>query len=108
MNARQVIDDYEAILALTHEMRIAAEQGEWDKVLVLEPLCKRFIANLKSADELSLTDTASQPHKVELLKKILADDAEIRQRTTDWMSQLQHIMQSNRQEQKINQTYGAM
>jgi flagellar protein FliT len=108
MNARQVIDDYEALLALTHEMRIAAEQGEWDKVLALEPQCKLLTASLKSADELSSPDTASQSHQVELIKKILADDAEIRQRTTAWMSQLQHIMQSNRQEQKINEAYGAM
>lgn len=108
MNARQVIDDYEALLALTHEMRVAAEQSEWDKVLLLEPQCKGFIASLKSADEPSLLDKTSQMHQVKLIKKILADDAEIRQRTADWMSQLQHIMQSNRQEQKINQAYGAM
>jgi flagellar protein FliT len=107
MNTRQVIEDYESLSALTHKMRIAAEQGEWDKVLVLEPQCERCIASLQSADELSLLDETSQPHKVELINKILADDAEIRQRTATWMSQLQRIMQSNRQEQKINQAYGA-
>jgi flagellar protein FliT len=107
MSIQSVIDDYESLSALTHEMRIAAEQGEWDKVLVLEPKCERCIASLKSADDLSLLDETTQPHKVELIKKILADDAEIRLRTTAWMSQLQRIMQSNRQEQKINQAYGA-
>jgi flagellar protein FliT len=88
-------------------MRIAAEQGEWDKLLTLEPQCKYCIDNLKSEDERYPLDTTNQPHKVELIKKILADDAEIRQRTADWMAQLQRIMQSNRQEQKINQAYGA-
>jgi flagellar protein FliT len=107
MSIQSVIDDYESLSALTHEMRIAAEQGEWDKVLVLEQQSKHCIASLKSADELSLLDKTTQPRKVELIKKILADDTEIRQRTSAWMSQLQRIMQSNRQEQKINQAYGA-
>jgi flagellar protein FliT len=108
MGTRQVIDDYEALAAVTHEMRIAAERGEWDQVLLLEQQCKQLIDSLKSADEPSLLDEASQPHNIKLIKKILEDDTEIRQRTQAWMSQLQRIMQSNRQEQKINQTYGAM
>lgn len=108
MNTPSVIDDYESLQALTHEMRVAAEHGEWDKVLMLEPQCKRCVDKLKSADELSLLDETSQPHQVELIKKILADDAEIRQLTAAWMSQLQRIMQSNRQEQKINQAYGTL
>jgi flagellar protein FliT len=108
MSTRQVIDDYELLSALTHDMRIAAEQGEWDKVLVIEQQCKLCTASLKSADEPSLLDETSQPHKVMLIRQILADDAEIQRRTSAWMSQLQRIMQSNRQEQKINQAYGAM
>lgn len=108
MSTRQVTEDYEALSSLTHEMRVAAERGEWDQVLVLEQQCKHLIDSLQSADETSLLDKASQPHNIKLIKQILEDDTEVRQRTQAWMSQLQRIMQSNRQEQKINQAYGAM
>jgi flagellar protein FliT len=43
--------------------------------------------------------------KIALLKKILADDAEVRNRTESWMEQLQRIMQSSRSEQRLQQTY---
>ena len=42
-----------------------------------------------------------------MIHKILTDDAEIRSRVQAWMSQLQLSMQSNRQEQRLLQAYGA-
>jgi len=103
-----VISDYESLSNLTSQMRTAATEGEWDRLIALEQQCSRHVDRMKSAGEKSLPDEAARQHKIQLIKKILADDAAIRNRTESWMGQLQGIMQSNRQEQRLNKTYGAM
>ena len=103
-----VISDYESLSSLTSQMRTAAAEGEWDRLIALEQQCSRHVDRMKSAGEKSLPDEAARQHKIQLIKKILADDAAIRNRTESWMGQLQGIMQSNRQEQRLSKTYGAM
>ncbi|MDZ4201255.1 MAG: flagellar protein FliT [Gallionella sp.] len=106
MSAPQVIAAYESLSALTGKMRAAASDGEWDALVELEQQCSRQVAKLKPIDEVTKLDQPLRERKVQLLKKILADDADIRSHTEAWMGQLQHIMQSNRQEQRLQQVYG--
>jgi len=108
VNNQQIISNYESLSALTGQMRVAATEGEWDRLVGLEQQCSRQVDHMKSADTGPLLDETARQHKIRLIRKILADDAEIRNRTTTWMSQLQGIMQSNRQEQRLSKTYGAM
>lgn len=107
MTANPVIRNYESLSTLTDQMRTAATSGEWDTLIDLEQQCSRHVAIMKSADTQTGLDEASRQKKIRLIKKILADDAEIRNRTESWMGQLQRIMQSNRHEQRLNQSYGA-
>lgn len=106
MTTHQVIENYESLSALTNQMRSAAEQGEWDALVELEQQCSRKIAEMKPIDATIALDERSRQLKIQLIKKILANDAEIRNRTQAWMGQLQHILQSNRQEQRLQRAYG--
>jgi len=45
--------------------------------------------------------------KVRMIKKILADDKEIRDITEPWMAELAELIKSNSTSRKLNQTYGA-
>ena len=106
MSNTQVITNYETLSALTGQMREAAVQGEWDKLASIEQQCGQQVAAMRPADAAAALDEPARQRKIQLIKKILADDAEIRNRTEVWMGQLQRIMQSNRQEQRLQQAYG--
>lgn len=106
MSNTQVITNYESLSALTGRMRDAAMQGNWDVLVSLEQQCSQQVAAMKSLDSGTALDESSRQRKIQLIKKILADDAEIRNRTESWMGQLQRIMQSNRQEQRLQRAYG--
>lgn len=106
VTGHQVIANYESLSALTGQMREAAMHGEWDKLVNIEKQCSQQVAAMKPADAESELNESVRQHKIQLIKKILADDAEIRNRTEVWMGQLQRIMQSNRQEQRLQQAYG--
>ena len=106
MGSHQVIANYESLSNLTAQMREAAERGEWDQLIDLEQLCRQYVAAMKQADASATLDEPSRQRKVQIIKKILENDADLRSRTVAWMGQLQRIMQSNRQEQRLHQTYG--
>lgn len=106
MSTAQVIASYESLSTLTEQMRNAALQGEWEHLIELERQCSRQVAAMKPQDAASTLDETSRQRKIQLIRKILADDADIRSRTQTWMGQLQHIMQSNRQEQRLQRAYG--
>lgn len=108
MGNNQVITNYESLSAITSRMRNAAMQGEWDTLIELEQQCSRHVASIKPADATIVLDGSARQRKIQLIKKILADDAEIRNCTEVWMAQLQHIMHSNRHEQRLQQAYGSV
>lgn len=99
-----VIEDYQNLSGITGKMREAAAQGEWDKLISLEQECQRKVEELKPRDVVPSNPNERQ-QKIALIKKMLADDADIRSRTETWMGQLQRIMQSTRSEQQLQQTY---
>ncbi len=106
MGSHEVIANYESLSTLTAQMREAAVRGEWDQLIDLERQCSRQVAAMKQADATIKLDEPTRQRKASLIKNILEHDADIRSRTVAWMGQLQRIMQSNRQEQRLHQAYG--
>ncbi len=106
MSSTQAIANYELLLSLTAQMREAAINGEWEQLVVLEQQCRLHVAAMKSIDASTTLDEPTRQLKVSLIKKILDYDADIRNRTVVWMGQMQRIMQSNRQEQRLHEAYG--
>jgi flagellar protein FliT len=106
MDSSLVIKNYESLSTLTGQMREAALQSEWDKLVSIEKLCSQQVAAMKPVDASAKLDEPSRQRKIQLIKKILDDDAVIRNCTEIWMVQLQRIMQSNQQTQRLQQAYG--
>lgn len=100
-----VIENYEFLSSITARMRMAATHGEWDQLVELEKQCSQHIEAMKIMDTIMPPDESTRLRKMELIRKILADDAEIRNHTEPWMAQLQRIMHSTGQERRLQQTY---
>jgi flagellar protein FliT len=99
-----LLEEYQRLSGITEQMRTAAAGGEWERLISLEQDCRRKVEAIKPRDGIP-SSPAERAQKLALLKKILADDADIRNRTESWMEQLQRIMQSTRSEQRLRQTY---
>lgn len=102
-----VIENYEVLSSLTAQMREAAAHGEWDHLVELEKQCSQRVASMKAQDASAPLDESTRLRKVALIRKILADDAEIRNQTEPWMAQMQRVMQSARQEHRLLETYSS-
>ena len=101
-----VIDNYQLLSGISGKMREAAALGAWDQLVELEQQCSQHVTLMKQQD-LAPLDENIRLQKVALIKKILADDAAIRNQTLPWMAQLQLNMQSSRSEQRVNQAYSS-
>lgn len=101
-----VIERYQFLSGITGKMCEAATLGEWDKLVELELQCSRHVALMQQQDSAPVDENIRQ-QKVVLINKILADDALIRDQVQPWMANLQHNMQSNRNEQRVQHAYGS-
>ncbi len=100
-----VIENYEFLSLLTGQMCAAATQGEWDHLVELEKQCSQRVASIKAQDAAAQIDESTRLRKVALIRKILADDKDIRNHIEPQMAKLQHLIQGTRQERRLLETY---
>lgn len=90
--APRLIQRYEAIAQASRRMLSAARSEDWDEVARLEDRCRDLIAELKAANRTEHLGASEQRRRIELLRGILADDAEIRARAEPWLRQLERLV----------------
>ena len=105
MNGTQIIGAYEAILTITGQMLAAARNDDWDRLVALEQDCKRRVEELIANNSGQPLSSQFHQRKAEIIRKVLADDAEIRNITEPWMAQLQNLIGSAGRERKLYQAY---
>ena len=109
MTNDEMIETYETILAITQQMLSAARTANWDLLVCREQECRQLVERLMSAcsgNEIVL-EPQVRKRKVEIIRKVLADDAEIRNLTDPWMHRLQHLLASVGKERKLHAAYNA-
>lgn len=83
---------YETISGISGDMVDAAAAGDWDRLVQLE----RSIACLRNRlcveDSQAKLSADERDRKVYLIKRILADDREIRSYTEPWMEQVRRLL----------------
>lgn len=109
MSNEEMIRTYENILAVTAQMLEAARAADWDLLVNREQECRQLVESLMNAGNENNIVLEPQVHKrkVEIIRKVLADDAEIRNLTEPWMQRLQHLLTSVGHERKLHAAYNA-
>lgn len=107
MDSSQFLETYETIALITGQMLDAARSGNWENLVALEQDCRRHVEKLTALETMPHLTGPDLEHKIELIHKVLADDAEIRKLTEPWMAKLQQFLGSTAQERKLQQAYAA-
>lgn len=88
---RSLIAHYEAIAQASHDMLDAARAEDWVRVGALEDECRALIARLQAEAANATLSAGEQQRRMQLLREILAADAEIRARAEPWLQQLEAV-----------------
>lgn len=107
MNSMELISMYESVAEITDRMLNAARVADWDLLAELETNCSSTVESLKSNDFPTELPPEVREKKIQIIKKILADDKEIRDITEPWMAQLANLMKNSESNRRLAQTYGA-
>lgn len=89
---RDVVALYEEIARLTGHMLSAAHQADWDRLIELEAGCARCIESIKGCPVPPQLSKEARQQKIELLRRILSDDREIRKLTAPWMENVGKLL----------------
>jgi flagellar protein FliT len=88
----QLLSYYEAIEQASSEMVAAARSGNWDHVVKLEGACAVLISQLKHAASQKPLAPEDAQLKSRIMRRILVNDAEIRQLAEPWLEDLDNIL----------------
>lgn len=96
---------YEEVARPTGSMLSAAHQHDWDRLLDLEAGCAHCIESLKRCPVATPLDETARQQKVDLLKRILENDREIRQLIEPWMHRIGHLLGSGNRQCDLARAY---
>lgn len=105
MQAAEVINRYEHILAASGEMVVAAEENRWEDLVNLEIARRELIVVVTAESATPFSDAALQARKESLIRGILAADERVKSLSAAWMAEMQGILTSVQAERKLARAY---
>ena len=94
-----ILDYYEEVRLISLRMLDAARNSDLDALIAGERRCAAVIARLQ------LLDKSAKKRANEIIRAILAHDAEIRDLTQPWLRQLEAHMGTSRMTRKVAAAY---
>lgn len=103
--AREILDAYEALCAVTGRMRQAAQNEDWDALIALESECASIFSRLTCIEDSASRSEAYQRRKAELICRVLDNDAQIRDRTNTKLAEMWRVVDGKRSVRQLETVY---
>jgi flagellar protein FliT len=101
---------YETMCEISGRMVQAARDSDWNQLVALEQDVAHLrdtLAHTTPRDNVRATLTAEQrARKLQLIHRILADDAEVRRHTEPWMESVRRFLGTGTRSRNVRQAYG--
>ena len=102
----QLFQRYETIAHLSDNMLKAARQDDWDRVIALQQHYSTLVDTLRPVLGRFSFDASQRARLEALLRRILSDEEEVRERVTPRLARLSALIASNQQSLALRKTYG--
>jgi flagellar protein FliT len=103
---QQIVERYRLMADASQRMLSAARVDDWDEVCRVERECADLVVELSRMGDLAPLDPTLRAQKLELMKRVLADDAEIRLLSQPWLRKLDTMMRGPATIGRLNRAYG--
>lgn len=100
------LQGYEQVAEISGRMLGAAQQSDWDRFVAEERRCREAIAALQAQAQTALS-AGARARKHALLRRMLANDAEIRNLAEPRMRQLQEMLSASGNARRLDDSYGS-
>ena len=106
LETEQLLETYDRLSNATAHMLTAAQAGDWQRLVSLEKDCSDLVARLSHLENDDPLPEGLRERKAAMLRKVLADDAAIRDITEPYLARLGTMLGTNRREQQLLKSYG--
>lgn len=106
LETEQLLQTYDRLSNTTGFMLSAAQAGDWERLVSLEKDCSDLVAHLSAIESDDPLPEALRERKATLIRKVLADDAAIRDITEPWIARLGAMLGANQRERQLLASYG--
>jgi flagellar protein FliT len=106
LDCQRLLSAYDCLARTTGHMLSAAQSRDWDKLVDLEKHCADLVARMSALETEEPLPEDLRQRKAAMIRKVLADDAAIRNITEPWLQQLGAMLGSNGQERRLLHAYG--
>jgi flagellar protein FliT len=106
LDKEQLLLTYDQLSNTTGFMLSAAQAGDWQRLASLEKDCSKLVARLSALETDEPLPEGLAARKAALLRKVLADDAAIRDITEPWLARLGAMLGANSCERRLLSSYG--
>lgn len=96
---------YDEIAAASSAMLACAREGDWDGLVESEAKVAAIVARLQSLGDWPRMSADAQKRKMQILRKVLAEDSEIRSLTQSWLNTLETFLTGRNAQRKVVQAY---
>jgi flagellar protein FliT len=103
-SALQTMRLYESIGELTAQMLAAARNGDWDDLADVQNRCTEAVDALRTLPAPEL-DAGQRLRKTAIIRKVLAEDAEVRSLTQPRMAELDLLLRGIQAKRNLGQAY---
>ena len=101
-----ILDHYEQVRQISLQMLCAARESNLEALVAGERRCAAVIARLRIlGDDTRILNKPAKKRANEIIRAILAHDAEIRDLTQPWLRQLETHMGTSRMTRKVAAAY---
>jgi flagellar protein FliT len=101
-----VLECYEAIRLASGRMLSAARSNDLDGLAAAEAECAAMIARLRVLGDGPGLSPEGARRKMGIIRRVLDDDARIRELTQPWLQSLERLMQGATGQRKLHGAYG--
>ncbi len=105
--AKEILALYTQLSVVTTRMREAARAADWDGLIALEVECADVSSQLVKREDGAPRTVDYQRRKADLIRKVLQDDAEIRQNVNERLAGLWRLIDGRKSVARLNAAYSA-
>lgn len=96
---------YESVALASAAMLEAARRADWDAMVAAEGRCAELIARLRAAGAEAPLCPEGRRRKSEIIRRVLAHDAEIRRLVDPRMRELEGLLSASATQRRVDQAY---
>ena len=102
---QSLLSHYEEVAIASGRMLEAARAEDWDTLVAAEKDCAALIARLRALGAADGLSSDGQKRRMTVIRKVLADDAEIRRLTQPWLQKLESFLSGRVGERRLRDAY---